>query len=90
MEYYPGESVVVRSATEAHMLPAVLRVRVFVQREWSKAPITLSRRNIMLRDKFSCQYAPMTECLSSLKPMRLCHQAMELSFASRTEVFVLH
>ena len=60
LEYYPGETVVVRSATEAHMLPAVLRVRVFVQREWSKAPISLSRRNIMLRDKFSCQCASMT------------------------------
>ena len=60
LEYYPGETVVVRSATEAHMLPAVLRVRVFVQREWSKAPISLSRRNIMLRDKFSCQCASCT------------------------------
>ena len=65
LEYYPGESVVVRSATEAHMLPAVLRVRVFVQREWSKAPITLSRRNIMLRDKFSCQCVPMTYFMST-------------------------
>ena len=65
LEYYPGESVVVRSATEAHMLPAVLRVRVFVQREWSKAPITLSRRNIMLRDKFSCQYAPVTKLFTA-------------------------
>ena len=33
----------------------VLRVRFYVKRNWKGAKLTLSRRNIMLRDRFCCQ-----------------------------------
>lgn len=58
LEYYPDDTVLVRSASASHPLPAVLRVRVYVQRDWSRASISLSRRNIMMRDKFCCQCVP--------------------------------
>ena len=57
LEYYPDDTVLVRSAHASHMVPAVMRVRVYVQRDWKHAKVSLSRRNVMLRDRFCCQCA---------------------------------
>lgn len=54
LEYF--ESLSINSAREQHMVPAVLRVRFFVKRNWNNTRLMLSRRNIMLRDRFCCQY----------------------------------
>lgn len=54
-EYY---DTYVRSASDQFLIPAVLRVRMYVSaREAMSARLTLSRRNIMLRDKCTCQCA---------------------------------
>ena len=54
-EYY---DTYVRSASDQVLIPAVLRVRMYVSaREAMSARLTLSRRNIMLRDKCTCQCA---------------------------------
>eukprot|EP00891_Asterochloris_glomerata_P005316 jgi/Astpho2/5316/Aster-x0248 len=52
LEYY---DVFAHSAHAQFMLPAVLRVRMYVQRD-HHGRIALSRRNIMLRDGLACQY----------------------------------
>jgi 5-methylcytosine-specific restriction endonuclease McrA len=52
LEYY---DICARSARDEFMLPAVMRVRMYVQRD-RKGRIPLSRRNILLRDSFMCQY----------------------------------
>ena len=57
LEYYPDDTVLVRSASASHLVPAVMRVRVYVQRDWKHAKVSLSRRNVMLRDRFCCQCA---------------------------------
>ena len=49
------EGVDVHSAHSAYALPAVLRVRFYVRKSWRHARLPLSRRNIMLRDRFACQ-----------------------------------
>lgn len=54
LEYF--EDVAVRSARQSHLIPAVCRVRFYVKRDWKGARLSLSRRNIMLRDRFCCQY----------------------------------
>ena len=51
LEYY---DVFAHSAHAQFMLPAVLRVRMYVQRD-HHGRIALSRRNIMLRDGLACQ-----------------------------------
>lgn len=49
-----------RSASTQFLIPAVLRVRMYVSaKEARTGRLTLSRRNIMLRDKCTCQCAPM-------------------------------
>lgn len=59
LEYFNG--IEVHSAHSAHVVPAVVRVRFFVRKHWRYAKVALSRRNIMLRDRFVCQcaYAPL-------------------------------
>ena len=64
LEYYPDDTVLVRSAHAAHLVPAVMRVRVYVQRDWKHAKVSLSRRNVMLRDRFCCQCARPHHLLS--------------------------
>ena len=55
-EYY---DTYVRSASTQFLIPAVLRVRMYVSaKEARSGRLTLSRRNIMLRDKCTCQCAP--------------------------------
>ena len=51
LEYY---DVFAHSARAQFMLPAVLRVRMYIQRD-HHGRIALSRRNIMLRDGLACQ-----------------------------------
>ncbi len=55
LEYY---DTVIHSAREAHFLPAVLRVRFFIQKTGGTGPVAVTRRNVMIRDKFTCQCAP--------------------------------
>lgn len=43
------------SSYREHQLPAVLRVRLFVDIH-EIARVSLTRRNLMLRDKYTCQY----------------------------------
>ena len=65
-EYY---DTYVRSASTQFLIPAVLRVRMYVSaKEARTGRLTLSRRNIMLRDKCTCQCAPMLV----LPPCYLC------------------
>lgn len=52
LEYY---DMYVKSAYDQHLLPAVLRVRVYVARNRQASNMTVSRRNVMLRDCYTCQ-----------------------------------
>lgn len=52
LEYYDA---LVHSARHEFMIPAVLRVRMYVQRD-HKGRISLTRRNLLLRDNSICQY----------------------------------
>ena len=55
-----------RSASTQFLIPAVLRVRMYVSaKEARTGRLTLSRRNIMLRDKCTCQCAPMPAILET-------------------------
>ena len=51
LEYYDA---FVHSARAEFMIPAVMRVRMYVQRD-NKGHISLTRRNLMLRDNCMCQ-----------------------------------
>lgn len=53
LEYYEHQ---IRSAYDIHFIPAVLRVRLYVARGRRPSNITVSRRNVMLRDRNECQY----------------------------------
>ena len=56
LEYYETS---VRSASAQFLIPAVLRVRMYVsKRELKSGRLSLSRRNILLRDQGQCQYGP--------------------------------
>ena len=53
LEYYETS---VRSASAQFLIPAVLRVRMYVsKREIKSGRLSLSRRNILLRDNGQCQ-----------------------------------
>ena len=55
LEYYETS---VRSASAQFLIPAVLRVRMYVsKREFKAGRLSLSRRNIVLRDRGMCQCA---------------------------------
>jgi 5-methylcytosine-specific restriction endonuclease McrA len=49
-------SVSIRSATAAFPLPSVLRCKVFVPPRISEGRVPLNRKNVLLRDNYSCQY----------------------------------
>ena len=51
LEYYDA---LVHSARAEFMIPAVLRVRMYVQRD-NRGRISLTRRNLLLRDSSTCQ-----------------------------------
>jgi hypothetical protein len=53
LEYHPGGYAY--SAYKAHPLPAVLRVRTFVDVHEFAGRLSLTRKNIMLRDHHRCQ-----------------------------------
>lgn len=60
LEYY---NVAVQSASAEFLIPAVLRVRLYVRKKDIKGGhLALSRRNLMIRDMWTCQCAP---CLCS-------------------------
>ncbi|KAL3130912.1 hypothetical protein ABBQ38_000239 [Trebouxia sp. C0009 RCD-2024] len=52
LEYYDA---LVHSARHEFMIPAVLRVRMYIHRD-NKGKISLTRRNLLLRDNNTCQY----------------------------------
>lgn len=52
LEYYDA---LVHSARAEFMIPAVLRVRMYVQRD-NRGKISLTKRNLLLRDNSTCQY----------------------------------
>lgn len=52
LEYYDA---LVHSARHEFMIPAVLRVRMYIQRD-HKGRISLTRKNLLLRDNSTCQY----------------------------------
>lgn len=54
LEYY-SEDVTVRSVREEFYLPAVLRVRTHRSKA-QHSVVSLSRTNILLRDRYQCQY----------------------------------
>lgn len=53
------DGFVVRSATQSFPMPAVIRVLRIVKRN-RKKPLSFSRRNILRRDNFTCQYCGIT------------------------------
>lgn len=53
LDYHPGGFAY--SAYQAHPLPAVLRVRTFVDVYEFAGRLTLTRKNIMMRDHHQCQ-----------------------------------
>lgn len=61
LEYWPGVSVA--SASAKFELPAVMRVRFYVQRPPKRASTMISRRNIFIRDQYMCQCALLPRCL---------------------------
>jgi hypothetical protein len=64
LEYYETS---VRSASAQFLIPAVLRVRMYVsKREFKAGRLSLSRRNIVLRDRGQCQCARAQPVLAPL------------------------
>lgn len=61
LEYY---NVGVQSASTEYLIPAVLRVRLYVKREIKGGRLSLSRRNIMIRDMWTCQYCGLKHDLT--------------------------
>lgn len=58
LEYYSDVSVA--SASDSFPLPAVMRCRVYVQKPRRRgARMLVSKRNILLRDRHTCQCAPL-------------------------------
>ena len=55
LEYYPDVSV--ESASDVFPIPAVMRVAQYVYKNKPSMSISLSRANILLRDRHQCQYA---------------------------------
>ncbi len=56
LEYY---DTCVRSSSAQFFIPAVLRVRMYVsKREFKAGRLSLSRRNIVMRDMGMCQCVP--------------------------------
>ncbi|KAK9825819.1 hypothetical protein WJX74_010340 [Apatococcus lobatus] len=53
LEYYDQA---IRSSRQEFPLPAVLRVKVYIRKQAKKESITLTRRNLLMRDKHTCQY----------------------------------
>ena len=53
LEYY---NATISSVSEQWFLPAVLRARWYGGQRGRLGRVVLNRRNLMLRDKFSCQY----------------------------------
>ena len=53
LEYY---NATISSVSEQWFLPAVLRARWYGGQRGRLGRVALNRRNLMLRDKFSCQY----------------------------------
>ena len=63
LEYYETS---VRSASAQFLIPAVLRVRMYVsKRELKSGRLSLSRRNILLRDNGQCQCVLTPPCCNS-------------------------
>jgi hypothetical protein len=56
LEYYTDMAV--HSAWETFQVPAVMRLAKYVHRASPKKRVTLSRVNILLRDRSTCQYDP--------------------------------
>lgn len=56
LEYYSDVSV--SSASDVYPLPAVMRCRVYVQKPRGRTRLLVSKRNILLRDRHTCQCAP--------------------------------
>ena len=52
LEYY---NTAVQSARSEHFIPAVMRVRAYVKRETRCGRLALSRRNLAIRDMWTCQ-----------------------------------
>jgi hypothetical protein len=53
LQYYDS---CVRSSKAEFFIPAVLRVRFFIKKKsFANARLSLSRRNILLRDRYQCQ-----------------------------------
>lgn len=65
LEYYDA---VVRTAADAFPLPAVIRMPAFFRRAPQR--VALTRRNILLRDDWTCQYCGATP---SVKELTLDH-----------------
>ncbi|EIE27568.1 hypothetical protein COCSUDRAFT_64292 [Coccomyxa subellipsoidea C-169] len=62
LEYY---DTCVRSSSAQFFIPAVLRVRMYVsKREFKAGRLSLSRRNIVMRDMGMCQYCGSTTGLT--------------------------
>ncbi|KAL6750970.1 hypothetical protein V8C86DRAFT_2794858 [Haematococcus lacustris] len=55
LEYYPPDLYAV-SGRGKHLLPAVVRVDTYVDLHELCQRVTCTRRNVMARDKFCCQY----------------------------------
>lgn len=76
LEYYDIE---VPSARDLFPLPAVVRVRMFLQRASGGMRVHLSRKNILTRDKHTCQCASPACC--ALSRELLCCAPLALSRA---------
>eukprot|EP00877_Chromochloris_zofingiensis_P011181 jgi/Chrzof1/6316/Cz18g04010.t1 len=54
LDYYPNAFAY--SAYRSHPLPAVIRARKYVDLHEVAGHVALTRRNVMLRDRYTCQY----------------------------------
>jgi hypothetical protein len=55
LHYYSGDDSQVTSAYRTFPMPAVIRARVLLDIGSIMARVSLTRRNVMARDKFACQ-----------------------------------
>eukprot|EP00879_Flechtneria_rotunda_P014515 GHRR01015167.1.p1 GENE.GHRR01015167.1~~GHRR01015167.1.p1 ORF type:complete len:334 (+),score=92.50 GHRR01015167.1:418-1419(+) len=62
LEHHPGGFAY--SAYRTHPLPAVLRVQTFVDVHEFAGKLTLTRKNVMLRDNHTCQYCGSSKDLT--------------------------
>lgn len=87
LEYYDQA---IRSSRQEFPLPAVLRVKVYIRKQAKRESITLTRRNLLMRDKHTCQYAlPSVTCSVHIIESTL-HECMPVNIVAIVQCCSAH